>query len=547
MSGIEVAASGITLVQLAPQVAKYIFQAYKLWGEIKNVPEDIHNLVTNLKAYEPIFCEIEARFDACAAQVNHGALKMSFDCARQAQMALEEMLRDLRTELDAKRGLKQKAAALKVIMKKAELEKLEKRLSQSLGLLQLALQMYQLALQSIANSVLQNINSDLFASSVASIVVEQLNEPSKRQADETQKEKDHNDTMRQTSVVPRPKEYSAAYSSSKIGPFAIKYAKVPGSWHAHIQLPRWLSESVYELRSITGVGGWTYTYRTYNIIPDNSEIFQRIRRGDKEGVLELFRTGKASPFDRDANGFSLLHEAALHVQPDLCHLFLNMGLEEVLDEPVGGGRRSPLSPVALEFRGPASRGRDGDTAKNRNLRQIIDLFRSFIRGPDAIPGERLLDFVVECAHGDEEVMAFLDTFMPSFYSRPLLLDRLEAIRLGAFNVLRSWTLLRLLSPDQIVTSADIDQSNHERLSLMHSAAIAFSSRYPEKLIAHKTSDFYWPLFHDGWAWVIEEIVRAAKLSYLHSVELVVPWDVYQVPVWKGTRRERPLFPSSAAF
>lgn len=147
MSGIQVAASPIALMHMTPQVAINILQAYKLWGEIKNAPQDMLNLVTNLKAYEPVFCEIEARFkrpDASTAQFNHTALKMSFDCARQAQMALEDMVRDLQAELDSKRGLKRRTAVLKVILKKTELERLEKRLSQSLGLLQLALQMYQL-------------------------------------------------------------------------------------------------------------------------------------------------------------------------------------------------------------------------------------------------------------------------------------------------------------------------------------------------------------------------------------------------------------------
>ncbi|KND91192.1 hypothetical protein TOPH_04109, partial [Tolypocladium ophioglossoides CBS 100239] len=132
-----------------------------------------------------------------------------------------------------------KACRVKGIMKKAELEKLEKRLSQSLGLLQLALQMYQLALRHMANSVLQNINSDLLASSVASIVVKRLNEPD-RHANETQREHGQSGTTQKAanpSAISRPEEYSTVCTSSKFGRFVRTCNRVTGAWKALIQPP----------------------------------------------------------------------------------------------------------------------------------------------------------------------------------------------------------------------------------------------------------------------------------------------------------------------
>lgn len=52
--------------------------------------------------------------------------------------------------------------------------------------------------------------------------------------------------------------------------------------------------------------GWNYVLRSYNIVPNNSEILEAIRLGDTDAVLDLFRSGKASPFDKNPDGYSLL-------------------------------------------------------------------------------------------------------------------------------------------------------------------------------------------------------------------------------------------------
>lgn len=96
------------------------------------------------------------------------------------------------------------------------------------------------------------------------------------------------------------------YTHPKLGKLALAYTKGTGAWQAYIQWPNWLSHSVCEVGSNPTFGGWTYNFRAYNIVPSNSEIITRVENGDTDGVLELFRTGKASPFDRSERGSSLL-------------------------------------------------------------------------------------------------------------------------------------------------------------------------------------------------------------------------------------------------
>ena len=50
--------------------------------------------------------------------------------------------------------------------------------------------------------------------------------------------------------------------------------------------------------------------RTFNVVPEVSEIIQCVQTNDLQGVRSLFDLGKASPSDVDPRGFSLLSASA---------------------------------------------------------------------------------------------------------------------------------------------------------------------------------------------------------------------------------------------
>ena len=51
--------------------------------------------------------------------------------------------------------------------------------------------------------------------------------------------------------------------------------------------------------------------RTFNVVPEGSEIIKYVKNNDLQGVQSLFDLGKASPSDVDPRGFSLLSASAL--------------------------------------------------------------------------------------------------------------------------------------------------------------------------------------------------------------------------------------------
>lgn len=94
--------------------------------------------------------------------------------------------------------------------------------------------------------------------------------------------------------------------------FALTYSKTTGAWQAEVKIPDWLSRSVYEFMSAPAIAGWTYSYRVYNVIPDDSEIIMKIHDGDVSGVRQMFTSRKASPFDKIRGKESLL-SVCIHI------------------------------------------------------------------------------------------------------------------------------------------------------------------------------------------------------------------------------------------
>lgn len=134
---------------------------------------------------------------------------------------------------------------------------------------------------------------------------------------------------------------------------------------------------------------------------------------------------------------------------------------------------------------------------------------------------------------DDFMFIFRDRFMPKYYHWPIR-DRLEAVRLGSFHILTENSFPRLLSKDSVITRSDVSQSSTEKLSLVHSSAIALGIRFADETIPYKRAEFQWRVYTESWRELVTQIASVAAPDDLHSVELVSPWDVHHVPHWRGT-------------
>ncbi|EEU48025.1 uncharacterized protein NECHADRAFT_75185 [Fusarium vanettenii 77-13-4] len=408
----ETAASIIAFVQITTEIAKCVIKTKKLWDQAQELPEDIQALILRLQCHQPIFDAMQQQLqhdDSLCSVQNDSLVRTNLDCCQMSLKTLQSTADDLISQLNAKKGLKRKLAAVKLALGKDGLDRLKNRLSESIELLKLSIMAWDIM---------------------------------------------------------------------------------------------------------------------YNIISSTSDIIKKIRVGDKAGVLELFNSRQASPFDKDQNGQSLLFHAADSKNFELCQLFLGLGLKDALLERVGESRQGALTPTVFK---PDRDHPEADWMK------IVELFHSYMDEPESSMLLRLFDYQRECDYGDEYVNIFRQRFLPKFYTGPLRY-RLEAFRLASFHSQSPETLLGLLAENRQVTSFDVSHSSHENVSLVHSAALALGIRFADEVLPYKRGWAMWSMasYSEGWSLLVKQVTAVASPEDLHSIESVQPWDVYSVPAWKGT-------------
>jgi hypothetical protein len=74
------------------------------------------------------------------------------------------------------------------------------------------------------------------------------------------------------------------------------------------QSPRWLAltNRTLEICGYKTPAGWDFSIQSYNVIPSDSLIFQLAGCGEVAQIQEMFDNGKASPFDQNETGLSVL-------------------------------------------------------------------------------------------------------------------------------------------------------------------------------------------------------------------------------------------------
>jgi len=95
------------------------------------------------------------------------------------------------------------------------------------------------------------------------------------------------------------------YKSSIIGTISISTTSDNSSFVATAIPPPWLRSLAWSLTVSRQLQQFNIRY--YNIRPNTSDVFMRVKSNDLSGMLHLFQNRCASPFDRDEDGLTLLH------------------------------------------------------------------------------------------------------------------------------------------------------------------------------------------------------------------------------------------------
>lgn len=143
----EAAASIIAFGQVAAAIGKCVIKSKKLWDQAQDLPDEIQALILRLQGYESIFQVMDKQYpdqQYLQALPTYSLVQDNLKVSMGALALLRDNADHLITKLDAKKGLKRKLAAVKMILGKDSSDQLKDRLNDSIALLNLSCQAWNM-------------------------------------------------------------------------------------------------------------------------------------------------------------------------------------------------------------------------------------------------------------------------------------------------------------------------------------------------------------------------------------------------------------------
>ncbi|KDN63480.1 hypothetical protein CSUB01_07570 [Colletotrichum sublineola] len=513
----DIAASGIAFIQVGVGTGKAILKAIQLWEQVKQLPDDLKARIKRLRSLEPILRQIEADFAKRPDLRVHPTAQQSVTYAREAEATLRSHIEKLEDKIHGpKSNFRRRVNSFKIItLKKEELSMLESELAWAMESVQLAITCfhmeYSMACQDdMVKKTAQAVANMFKSEEFSAIGLKPVDFDTGKQT------KEHEPMQKMNGLIAWP----SSFETTVFGRYSLRHSKSNKGWTASVQMP-W-SQCVRELRWT----GWQYCFHTYNIRPMSSPAFKAAEKGDLTGLMKLFKTGQATPFDRNEKGRSLLYLAAKKNRLEVCQVLIQQGVPADDERELHG--HNPIDAIVTSRNNFTS-----PTAPDATHQALISLFRTAAHAASTLTLERLFAYIAEYSAGDDFVRVYQTQFLHDYHGLPLR-DRAEAVRLASFVAHDPRTYRSLLSADMGITRGDVEESVRQGFSLLHSAAIAVGKRMADEL-QYDPRTFRARSYTAYWSDLIVDTVRAApEIKSLCHVETVVPWGWFLVPVWKST-------------
>jgi hypothetical protein len=140
-----VAASGIAVAQVAMVVGKSVIALRYLWKDVKDVPQNISNLMQQIEVFDPLLGAMEQNSSALGSVLDYeGMMGPAMGFAHKARDKFVSLVEELSCDINMVRKRKKMIARIKVVLGQSQLAKYEARLRGAIQLLALAHQTYML-------------------------------------------------------------------------------------------------------------------------------------------------------------------------------------------------------------------------------------------------------------------------------------------------------------------------------------------------------------------------------------------------------------------
>lgn len=393
MDGLSGASAVFAVVSLAVQLAETIHKLVEFWKAVEDAPDNITRIFQELGLLSKILTQSHELAQCHSfSDIFDEALE---DCSSKI-FKLYSKVEDTRKNLNSGKLRKRKWAAWKIVLQKAEIDSLQRSISDAKLTILLVQNNSLLARPFSTSNVYQfnqktsRANTQIFQSmqiterELAKGLAEKqnllssgyLNENlvpfhpvTKRQrfieqghdTQGNQLSPEYADIPQSVGVSSRERHVYGKRGCQITGPFsniwtvsqevrerAVHASGAKENVQAESQLilypSKWLAKigMAYGVKfSVLASRGWQYSLQPFRAVPENALIFEFCREGNLEGIRTLLSRGDASPYDKDPLGRTPLWYAVLHHQLDISALLLSEGAD--VQEMDWVDRRKPIS------------------------------------------------------------------------------------------------------------------------------------------------------------------------------------------------------------
>jgi hypothetical protein len=135
-----VVASGISVAQIAGQVASSIIKLKDYWNQISDAPTDINRLLREIESLNFILCHVQDDWASFEHGKSNLGIQKSLELCIEGADELCALVNRLREKVEVNRGWKRKLGAVKVVLKKEEIKEMKRRMKSAISLLSLSYQ-----------------------------------------------------------------------------------------------------------------------------------------------------------------------------------------------------------------------------------------------------------------------------------------------------------------------------------------------------------------------------------------------------------------------
>jgi hypothetical protein len=296
MAEVGIIASGMGIASLGLQLLDNVKKLKEFWDSVKEAPDDVRHALVELEILRTIIDAIpknDSDMPAISAASSAKCLEL---CYRVLDL-LEALLKDMNQRIEKRltRG------SIRVVLKKGTIDRFRDRLRNAQDMLVLCRQTYVDALQTERHRIqLQRMD--------------EINECQRREFHEMKAAYSSFRAAKACVDTSNSKdlEMTKPAASSNVTTVGMARDRKP-HFKKKLQVPSWFpcTRWAWDFSAYRAPAGWDFTFRQYYTLDLDSPAWRHVNTGDVIALQALFESKKATPFDRTANGYSLLEVSLL--------------------------------------------------------------------------------------------------------------------------------------------------------------------------------------------------------------------------------------------